>query len=819
MKEKNIEILAPAGSYESLIAAIHAGADAVYIGGSKFGARAFADNLKEEDMLKVIDYVHLHGKKIYLTVNTLLKNKELEEELYYYLEKFYIAGLDAVIVQDVGVLHYIHQYFPQMPIHASTQMTLTMAGGAKMLSHMGVTRMVTPRELNLSEIKEIKENTSLEIESFVHGALCYCYSGQCLMSSMIGGRSGNRGRCAQPCRMPYELSGREKTKANLQEKYLLSPKDICTLSMIPELVESGIDSFKIEGRMKRAEYTALVVSKYRKYADLYLKLGKDTYEQYIVKYKEKFDEDIQELMDLYNRGSFTDGYYHTHNGKNMMSVLRPNHNGVLVGTVIGIKGISAQIKLEQDINSQDILEIRNGQEGIYEFTVKNPAKKNTVLSANFLAKSGVSKGQSVYRTKNQNLLEEIQKSYIEIPFKEKMQGVFAAEAGKPIRLILECNAAKIEVNGPIAESALKQSTDVEQIKKQLNKTNSTEFIFDTLKIETGENLFLPSSHLNELRRKGIEQLENAILSRYRREKSPLNHTVRNTKKGNIGGKYNKENQAGMIAHLTDTRLLDIILESKETDIVYIDMTDIKFEEIGAIAAKVRERAKAFYLVLPHIFRKNTADYFKEKAEYLLGDVLNKIDGFIVKNFEELDFLKEELNIAGNQIRLDYNVYTANKESKEFYREKGINRFTACAELNDTELKAVGCEDSDLIVYGYLPVMVSAQCTYKTLDGCRRAENLSWGSYLVDRYHKKFYVKSCCRFCYSVIYNGQPLFLLKNEKEIRDLKPENIRLDFTMESEKEAAEILRAFADVFRLNKANTYEIKDYTRGHFKRGVD
>ncbi len=246
--KKQVEILAPAGSYDGMRAAMNAGCDAVYIGGSSFGARAYADNPDTGVLLRAIDEAHIRGKKLYLTVNTLLKEDELAGQLYSFLEKYYLQGLDAVIVQDVGVLHFIHEHFPKLPIHASTQMTLTMAQGANLLKDYGVTRLVASRELSLKEIQILRENTKLEIEAFVHGALCYCYSGQCLMSSIIGGRSGNRGRCAQPCRMPYQLFLGDKKLSSDQEKYLLSPKDINMAALIPEFIEAGINSFKIEGR-------------------------------------------------------------------------------------------------------------------------------------------------------------------------------------------------------------------------------------------------------------------------------------------------------------------------------------------------------------------------------------------------------------------------------------------------------------------------------------------------------------------------------------------------------------------------------------------
>ena len=365
--QRKPEILAPAGSVESLRGAIAAGADAVYIGGSKFGARAYADNPEEDTLLSAIDYVHSKDRRIYLTVNTLLKEQELKEDLVPFLEKYYRAGVDAVIVQDVGVLHFLAMDFPDLPVHASTQMTLVSSDGAKQLSEYPVTRLVPARELSFEEIKEIRKNTNLELECFVHGALCYCYSGQCLLSSMIGGRSGNRGRCAQPCRMPYIVT--EDGKKVAEGLYALSPKDLCTLDRIPELVEAGIDSFKIEGRMKRPEYTAGVTAAYRLMTDLYFEYGEEGFHQYLKKHPGVLNEQMDRVADLYNRGGFTKGYYVQYHGKNMMAMERPNHTGIKVGEVISGKGIRATIKLEKTINPQDVLEIRDISGDSYEFTV------------------------------------------------------------------------------------------------------------------------------------------------------------------------------------------------------------------------------------------------------------------------------------------------------------------------------------------------------------------------------------------------------------------------------------------------------------------
>lgn len=307
----DIELLAPAGSYEAVEAAFKAGADAVYLGGQKFGARAYAENLDQDQMIQAIDNTHLHEKKLYLTVNTLLKNKEMERELYDYLLPYYEAGLDAVIVQDLGVLSFIKTHFPDIHIHASTQMTITGPESARLLKEAGASRVVTARELSLEEIRKIYQETHMEIESFVHGALCYCYSGQCLMSSLFGGRSGNRGRCAQPCRLPYQVYRDGKQLNDARTGYPLSPKDMCTVRILPQILEAGVHSLKIEGRMKKPEYTAGVVAIYRKYLDRYLEGEKNP----VVS-----KEDYQILLDIYNRDGFHESYYKQRNGREMMAL-------------------------------------------------------------------------------------------------------------------------------------------------------------------------------------------------------------------------------------------------------------------------------------------------------------------------------------------------------------------------------------------------------------------------------------------------------------------------------------------------------------------
>lgn len=315
---KKLELLAPAGSLETLKAVVLAGADAVYFGGEKFGARAYAKNLTKEDILFAIDFGHLHGRKMFLAVNTLLKDKEQKEELYEYLLPFYERGLDAVIVQDFGAMQFIRRNFKGLPVHASTQMTVTGAKGAAFLTRMGASRIVLARELSLNEIQAIREEVPTELECFVHGALCYSYSGQCLFSSILGGRSGNRGRCAQPCRLSYEAYDADFKKISGKEHgYLLSPKDLCAIALIPKLAESGVFSFKIEGRMKQTEYARGVVSVYRRYMDRYLDYGAPNY--VVAK------EDEKKLFDFGNRCGFTKGYASQKNGPDMITFQKPGH--------------------------------------------------------------------------------------------------------------------------------------------------------------------------------------------------------------------------------------------------------------------------------------------------------------------------------------------------------------------------------------------------------------------------------------------------------------------------------------------------------------
>lgn len=815
---KKVEILAPAGSIESMRAAINVGCDAVYIGGMKFGARAYANNLTEDMLLDAIDYAHVRGKQLYLTVNTLLKEEELEDSLYEYIRKYYEHGLDAVIVQDVGVMRFIHRNFPDLPIHASTQMTLTMAQGADVLKEFGVTRMVISRELDLNEIKRIRETTSLEIESFVHGALCYCYSGQCFMSSMIGGRSGNRGRCAQPCRMEYKVSEQGKRVSSTEESYILSPKDMCTLSNVADLMESGIDSFKIEGRMKRYEYSAGVVEAYRKEIDRYLELGPNKYREFHKNNPKVLKDEMLRLQDLYNRGGFNEGYYQSHNGKEMMSMHRPNHSGVLVGSVKAKKGIQAEILLKEDVNAQDILEFRNSGEKTYDFTVKDGVGKGSILTTNVKPGSKIEIGDEVYRTKNESLLSELSMKYYDADKKVLAYGSFYAKVGEPMNLTVWADISRdsltnkteqvtITEYGEIVMEAKNQPMSEENIREKLMKTKDTPFEFDNLTISLEGNVFLPVSKLNELRRTALIQLEEAMASAFRREVLDLsdNHPKQVDSK--------TKNQFGLIATIRNKSQLPPVLDCPEVQIVYLDLAELSRAELPNFVARCKEKGKKVFLLLPHIMRASTYDEYLKNKELWMVDT---IDGYVIKNFEELYLLRNALETS-KEIRLDYNMYVLNHEAVKFYQDLGINNFTASIELNQSELMRLGCRNFDLLVYGYLPLMVSAQCVRKNTTECKPG-NLNQPAILEDRMHMKFRVKTNCNYCYNTIYNSKCLSLLSNQSEVLALAPNNLRLDFTFEDENEVAEVLRQFVRVYCYGETGSLPGEDYSKGHFKRGI-
>ena len=739
---RKTELLAPAGSLESLKAAVNAGADAVYIGGTRFGARAYADNLTEENMKWAIDYAHLHGVSLYMTINTLLKEQELEEELYDYVRPYYEHGLDAVIVQDFGVLKALSEWFPDLPLHVSTQMTVTGAEGFEFLKDFpNVTRIVTSRELSMEELQNIRNTTDFEIESFIHGALCYCYSGQCLFSSVIGGRSGNRGRCAQPCRLPYDTLEKGKRISTDQEKYILSPKDMNTLELLPQLLDMGIDSLKIEGRMKRPEYTAGVVSIYRKYIDRYMESGgKDRKIQ---------KKDLQNLEELFRKRGYSQGFYVQHNGRNMMALSAPSNE-----------------KEESE--------------------------------------------RSVY-------MDMLYEKYVNCQKQEKIKGILEVSTENPMKLLLQWGQLEVEVYGQTAMVPKNHAMTAEDFEKQLRKTGNTPFVFEDLKVVVQGDVFVPNGAINELRRSALAQLENAVTSKYRRSVTDRPERAKQSKK-----ESEKSWEPVFSVSVETKEQLETVIDSKLPQRIYVDSSFMTMAELNAICESEKGQKvlaeKEIYYILPPVFRMKTAMQYTEAYQQL-----NNVSwtGFVVKNLEGYQWLCNMKN--DKPVILDANLYTFNKRAKDFWMaQPQVQYETLPVELNSKELQRRGCEGAELIVYGHLPMMVSAGCVYKSLKHCRKGDLRPFGTddyyQLKDRKNMKFAVKPVCRECYNIIYNSQPLSLLNMREQVANLEPGTLRLMFTLENAVQTKKVLESFEKNY-CKKMSVEEFADFTRGHFKRGVE
>lgn len=705
MRNKDFELLAPAGSLEILKGVIESGADAVYVGGSMFGARAYANNFTEEELLEAIDFAHLRGVKVYLTVNTLIKNSEFSK-LYDYLLPYYKRGLDAVIVQDLGVVKAIHEYFPSMELHTSTQMTVTGADGVRFLSQFGVTRVVMAREVSLAEMKRIHEETGMELEAFVHGALCYSYSGQCLFSSILGGRSGNRGRCAQPCRLPYTVEGKK-------DEYILSLKDMCGIKALDKLHDAGVYSLKIEGRMKQLEYACGVVKYYRSYID---------------SKKPVSDADYDRIKALGNRCGFTDRYYFDHNGSDMVTYVKPNF----------VSNAAEPSPEKRKLSIEGELVLREGEPG--SLTVK--------------------RGDVTYK-------------------------------------------ASIE---PVS-AALKAPLDKKAAIDRINKTGDTDFEFSHIKAQIGENVFVPNGALNKLRRDAISGLCDKLLKKYYRndaryaDMSRLTALPEHVVKSDAAHDEAINDYTTICSCMTRAQL-DTLIGYDCFDVFYLDfdMYDRKIliQQFADDVQSLTKRNKKVYLMLPTIFRADSSDYFVTIAKEL--DNVS-FEGFVVKNYEEL-YLTENL-FTGKKIILDHNMYIFNDVSKSAFFEHGVSGDTVPLELNSREIMHRNNIGSQMIVYGYYPLMTTANCVYKNTKGCDKKQKLI---YLKDRYNKSFAVCNNCKECYNTIYNSLPTMLIKNIGKLKEAGIRSFRYSFTIETPKQ----IKAVMDD---------KVAEYTNGHYKRGVE
>ena len=750
------EILAPAGSMESLKAAVNAGADACYAGGNMFSARAFAGNFDTTELLEAIDYCHIHNVKLYMAVNTLLKNSEMKD-LIPYLDPFYREGVDGIIVQDVGVIRSLSKAYPDLPLHGSTQMSVCSTYGAEFLKNLGMTRFVPARELSLNEIKSIKEAVDIEIETFVHGAMCFCYSGKCLMSSFAGGRSGNRGRCAQPCRKAYNSK-------QFNHEYALSMKDMCTLASLPQLIEAGIDSFKIEGRMKKPEYVAATVHAYSEITDECI--NGHLNEKRIAYHTDR-------LMDIYNRGGFSSGYYYMKNGKEMLANKRPNHTGTLIGKVEAVEAPFVYIRLERGIQAKDVLEIRTGTEQNIELTsnVTAQAGQKIRLNANNLRQ--IRKDMHVYRTRNNALIEDIGVRFIQKEKQTDIYGKVTAKIGEPITLELFSGVddISVKVKGECISQAAKRPVEVTQIIDKLSKTGGTGFNF-YLESECDENIFISLGSLNVLRREAVRRLEQALIGRYRRrvsdEMKPLYNSREDIKRKNEM-KTDLKRAAGCYVSVKTMEQFQIVNNYEFVRHIIIDYNIIREAEVGKMNSE-----KKIYVAFPDILRENKKHNMKDL--YFLAGMT---DGIYVKNIDELGLLKE-YGYKGT-VLLDSFLYAYNDEAIRFYKDTFDNViFVGSVELTHHELESL-CTGTVERLYGYQPVMITAQCFINNyLDGCgyNRSKRFSFR----DEKGNRFFSVNNCRDCYSIIYNGVPTDNVKQLTNNRNTDITNEYLiDFTIES--------------------------------------
>ena len=749
MKREKVELLAPAGNLEAFLGAIHAGADAVYLGGDKFGARAYADNFNTDELCFCIRYAHILGRKVYLTVNTLVKDKEWHL-LYRYVQPFYEAGLDGVIIQDMGVFLYLKRHFPEMEFHVSTQMTLTGSHGASYMKKLGACRIVPARELCLDEIKQLKQDTGLELETFIHGAMCYCYSGQCLFSSILGGRSGNRGRCAQPCRLPYRV---EMESGDREECYPLSLKDLCTIEYLPELIEAGIDSFKIEGRMKKAEYAAGVTAIYRQVIDRYYQDPKHW----------KVDAtELKMLSSLYIRSERQDGYYHKHNGAEMVTLKDPSYSG-----------------------SDD------------------------------------------------TLLKQIREKYIDQKRKMPLDIYARFAVGEPAALTLVCGIHSVTVPGEMTAQAQKQPITEDTLKKQLHKLGDTVFEPGETFIDMEGAVFYSLKAINELRRKAVRALEDCLIAA---------HGLTVCRKGNHN--ISEAESKGLISHKAesiDASIDNVISVSISTTEQLQEVLPLIFAASegrkdrpairklyveGDVFLKMPESLEALeqmgrnnvtgceiYLTLPYILRKRDHSYLEQIKHWLSQPWIN---GCMVRSLEGYAWLKT-ISYRG-RIVSDSSFYIWNRETLAYWQSK-LDAFTLPWELNAGEQKdllSVADILAEKVVYGYIPMMITANCVMRTTDRCYKENGWQQSGVLIDRYQKKLPVVANCLHCMNIIYNSVPISLHHHLDQWK--KKTVMRLQFTVESGKETRQIFTYFLELLN-GKAKTPPYKEFTTGHEKRGVE
>lgn len=817
----NIEILAPVGSMDSLYAAVENGADAVYLGGKIFNARQYASNFSDEDLKSAVEYAHLRNVKVYVTVNILLDDNELNEVIGY-LVFLYNIDVDALIVQDLGLVRIIRELLPDFEIHASTQMSINNYMGVQFLEGLGFKRVVLARELSTDEIRFIRENTKAELEAFIHGALCVCYSGQCLMSSLIGGRSGNRGRCAQPCRMAYSIVDTEENKiisSKFQEKYLLSPKDLNTIKYLGEIIDSGITSLKIEGRMKKPEYVAVIVNRYRKELDRILS-----------KHNEKLNEkDYRDMAQMFNRG-FTKGYIIGDYGKDIISFDKPNNRGILIGKVIKLDKNFVYVNLEDTLSKGDGIEITNKSgEGYGQIIDKiidgdeavDIGNKGSIVKIS--RTNGAAVGDNVYKTSDSILNKTASETYTQKENMKKILINMAVEAkiGKPVKLAIWKDEHYISVTSDEAvEKGIKHSLDKEKIVKQMNKLGDTPYSIESIEVDLEDGAMISISVLNGLRRKGIEKLN--------KKRGNFNHRIEITT-GKLNEKINEvfdytRNQNNRLRKISVK--VDSSSQFQQLDLNKLDRIYLNFnEDIEEYIREIKKQKKELYMSTEKIISNGE---FK-KLEKVFDKIVDDIDGISASNIGTLKFIK---NRYKTNIHCDIGLNIFNSSTVKLMTENDVSSLTLSPELRLSQISDV-CKnnnvDYEVVGYGYFPLMTTKHCPMSFLKGCKNDENcgncnLASGYGLYDRKGMTFEMKR--KMGATTVYNSQPLIVAEYINKIYSAGINMMRLDFTIE--KDNIKLIQDLYYDYINDEIDSNEMKrrvddlkkktGNTTGHFFRGV-
>lgn len=775
------ELLSPVGDFECLKAAVQNGANSVYLGASMFSARASATNFNLKELEHAVKYAKLRGVSVHLALNTLIKNEEFTSAMDI-AKHAYEIGVDAIIVQDFGLAMSLIDLFHDLPIHASTQMTVHNLEGVQTLENLGFKRVVLSRELSINEIKYICQNSNCEIEAFVHGALCVSYSGQCLFSSMIGGRSGNRGKCAQPCRLPYELINGDQQL--IDKGYLLSPKDLFSLEFLPCLTDAKVDCFKIEGRMKTPEYVATVTRIYRKYLDMAL-----NNENYIVAEKDKHD-----LLQMFNRGGFSSGHLDNVPNRNFVCKDKPNNMGIYLGKVhnFDAKKGYVSLKLEEDLSIGDKVCIDyDGISNNYRVSelLVNSNNQSSAYLSDFVTigrmKGNIKCGNSVYKLESKSLLKTTADSYVNIENKRiSLVAHICIKKGKPVTLSVSTKEGFNYIANDIVLSftsniiptdAINSPITAERICNQLHKTKNTIFDFTEITVDLDDDLYIPNvSELNKLRRDALEAVENTMLSRIKRsctnqyEVKVKDNSHSNLQINNVSLFLNIINLSFNYAELSSVNRLYIPLKF---------FLDSKYSQILKNLCTIF----SVYIAMPVVTRKNYSRYMD--FSYIL-DVFN-IKGFLVSQLGQIGFLRKyNLELIANS---NFNVY--NPITVDKLQELGISYFTISPELDKKTIQYLSKLDgSELIVYGATPIMYTNYCVFGASNhcysDCKRLCTSSSAFYLKDRLGFKFRIIPDNIDTVSTLYNSKVTSISST-----DFLPTSVRIDILDENINEINSII------------------------------